>query len=162
FITTSNHDDALYIPSDDRRNAIAKSECLPTDFASEYFERLVHWYFYEHGINHVAALLQRYDLSNFNPKLAPPTTEAFWNMVNIDRGRDHGEVTDAIEALAEQIGKKLGKKPDAHGNYDPPEALTIPLLLGVAPSLEWLTDRKMSRAISHRIQRCGYVPAPNR
>src|SRR5262249_4188906 len=61
-----------------------------------------------------------------------------------------------------QLGKKQGKKPNAHGNYDPPDALTITLLLTVAASLEWLTDRKMSRAISHRIQRCGYVATLNR
>jgi hypothetical protein len=162
FITTSNHDDALYIPSNDRRNAVAKSECTRADFSPEYFDELYHWYYHKGGINHVVAYLQQYDLSNFNPKLAPPKTEAFWNMVNIDRGSDHGELADAIEALGEQLGKKLGRKPDAHGNYDPPDALTITLLLTVAPSLEWLTDRRMSRAISHRLRRCGYVRAPNR
>jgi hypothetical protein len=83
-------------------------------------------------------------------------------MVSADRGPDYGELADAIEALGEQLSKKLGKKPDTHGNYEPPEALTINLLLTVAPSLEWLTDRKTSRATSHRIQRCGYVPALNR
>jgi hypothetical protein len=162
FITTSNHDDAIYLPSNDRRNAIGKSECTLNDFLSGYFDALIHWYFHEHGINHVAALLQQYDLTHFNPKLAPPKTQAFWEMVNIDRGPEHGELTDAIEALGEQNGKKLGKKPDADGNYAPPEALTIPSLLTVAPSLEWLVERKMSRAISHRIQRCGYVPVSNR
>src|SRR5215831_6334230 len=162
FITTSNHDDALYMPSNDRRNAIAKSERTRADFPKEYFDELNHWYHHEGGIGHVVAYLQQYDLSNFNPKLAPPKTEAFWHMVNVDRGPGHGELTDAIEALGEQIGKKLGKKPDAHGDYDPPDALTIALLLTVAPSLEWLIDRKMSRATAHRIQRCGYVATLNR
>ena len=162
FITTSNHDDALYLPANDRRNAVAKSECTRADFAPEYFDELTHWYYYEGGINHVVAYLQQYDLSNFNPKLAPPKTEAFWSMVSADRGSDHGELTDAIEALGEQLGKKQGKKPDAHGNYGFPAALTITMLLTVAPSLEWLTDRKTSRAISHRIRRCGYVATLNR
>jgi hypothetical protein len=162
FIITSNHEDALYLPADDRRNAVAKSERKPTDFHKAYFDELHHWYYHEGGIGHVVAYLQHYDLANFNPKRAPPKTEAFWSMVSVDRGADHGELTDAIEALGEQLGKKQGKKPDAHGNYGVPAALTIPLLLTVAPSLEWLTERKMSRAISHRIQRCGYVATLNR
>jgi hypothetical protein len=162
FITTSNHDDATYLPADDRRNAIAKSERMPADFHKDYFDELVHWYYHEGGINHVVAYLQSYDLANFNPKLAPPKTEAFWGMVNVDLGPDHGELTDAIDALGEQLGKKQGKKPDAYGNYDPPDALTVALLLTVAPSLEWLTDRKMSRAIAHRIKRCGYIVTQNR
>jgi hypothetical protein len=162
FITTSNHDDATYLPADDRRNAVAKSERTHTDFHKEYFDELYYWYYHENGIGHVVAYLQVYDLANFNPKLAPPKTEAFWGMVNIDLGPDHGELTDAIEALGEQLGKKQGKKPDAHGNYDPPDALTVSLLLTVAPSLEWLTDRKMSRAIAHRLKRCGYIPTQNR
>jgi hypothetical protein len=162
FITTSNHDDAFYLPADDRRNAIAKSECQPADFPKEYFDALAHWYYDQGGICHVVAYLQNYDLANFNPKLAPPKTEAFWGMVSVDRGAEHGELTDAIEALGQQIGKKQGKTPDAHGNYGFPAALTITQLLTVAPSLEWLTDRKMSRAISHRLQRCGYVTTLNR
>ena len=155
FITTSNHDDALYMPSDDRRNAIAKSECTPPD--CKYFERLVHWYFYEYGINHVAAFLQHYDLSNFNPKLAPPKTEAFWNMVNIDRGPEHNELADAIDAVAVELGHKR----DVNGNIEPPDALTLAMLAAKAPSAEWLTDRKKSRSIPHRMQRCGYVSVSN-
>ena len=80
----------------------------------------------------------------------------------MDRGADHGELTDAIETLGEQLGKKQGRKPDAHGNYGFPAALTITMLLTVAPSLEWLTDRKTSRATSHRLKRCGYVATLNR
>jgi hypothetical protein len=161
FITTSNHEDALYLPVDDRRNAIAKSECTRADFHKDYFDELYHWY-YAGGINHVVAYLQNYNLANFNPKLAPPKTEAFWGMVSVDRGSEHGELTDAIEALGKQIAQKKGKTPDAQGNYGFPTALTITMLLTLAPSLEWLTDRKMSRAISHRIRRCGYVAVLNR
>src|SRR5262249_14697272 len=156
FIITSNHDDALYLPADDRRNAIVKSECTRADFRKEYFDELFHWYYHEGGINHVVAYLQNYDLANFNPKLAPPKTKAFWGMVSVDRGAD-GELTDAIEALGQQIGKKQGKTPDAHGKYGFPAALTITMLQTVAPSLEWLTDRAKSRATAHRLKRCGYV-----
>ena len=157
FITTSNHDDALYMPSDDRRNGIAKSECTSDDFLSDYFDKLYRWYFHEHGINHVAALLQHYHLSNFNPKLAPPKTEAFWSMVNVDRGPEHSELADAIDAVAVELGHKR----DANGNIKPPDALTLAMLATKAPSAEWLTDRKKSRTVPHRLQRCGYVITQN-
>ena len=49
FITTSNHDDALYLPADDRRNAIAKSECTSADFHKDYFNELVLVATFVHG-----------------------------------------------------------------------------------------------------------------
>jgi hypothetical protein len=157
FITTSNHDNALYLPENDRRNAVSKSGCSSSDFAPNYFDKYYHWLYHEHGINHVAALLQHYDLSNFNPKLAPPKTEAFWSMVNIDRGPEHNELADAIDAVAVELGHKY----DANGNIAPPHALTLAMLAVKAPSAEWLTDRKKSASIPHRLQRCGYIFVTN-
>jgi len=157
FIITSNHDDALYLPEDDRRNAVSRSECTRADFSPEYFDELYHWYYDEGGINHVVAYLQQYDLSNFNPKLAPPKTEAFWRVVGVDRGLEHNELADAIDAVAVELGHQR----DANGNIEPPDALTLAMVSAKAPSAEWLTDRKKSRTIPHRLQRCGYVIAPN-
>ena len=157
FITTSNHDDAVYLPENDRRNAVSRSERTCTDFSQEYFNELYHWYYHENGINHVVAYLQQYDLSNFNPKLAPPKTEAFWRVVGVDRGPEHNELADAIDAVAVELGHKR----NANGNVEPPDALTLAMLSVKAPSAEWLMDRKKSRGIPHRLQRCGYVIAPN-
>jgi hypothetical protein len=157
FLITSNHDDALYLPEEDRRNAVSRSECTSSDFASDYFDKLHHWYHHEHGINHIAALLHQYDLSNFNPKLAPPKTAAFWRIVSTDRGPEHNELADAIDAVAIELGHKR----DANGNIEPPDALTLAMLAVKATSAEWLTDRKKSRSIPHRLQRCGYVLSPN-
>jgi hypothetical protein len=157
FIVTSNYDDALYLPADDRRNAVSRSECTRADFADEYFNELYHWYFHENGINHVAAYLQQYDLTNFNPKLAPPKTQAFWSVVGVDRGPEHNELADAIDAVAVELGHKR----DANGNIEPPDALTLAMLTVKAPGAEWLMDRKKHRSIPHRLQRCGYVIAPN-
>jgi hypothetical protein len=157
FIITSNHDDAIYLPADDRRNAVSRSECTSADFHKEYFNELYHWYYHEGGINHVVAYLQNYDLSNFNPKLAPPKTGAFWRVVGVDRGPEHNELADAIDAVAVELGHKR----DANGNVEPPDALTLAMLSAKAPGAEWLMDRKKSRTIPHRLQRCGYVIAPN-
>jgi len=157
FITTSNHEDALYLPADDRRNAIAKSKCTRADFDKGYFDELYHWYYYEGGINHVVAYLQSYDLANFNPKLAPPKTEAFWEMVNIDRGPEHAVLADAIDQIAEERDHKR----DADGNIKPPDALTLAELAVKAPGIEWLTDQRKNRAIRHRLKRCGYTIVSN-
>jgi hypothetical protein len=158
FIITSNHHDALYLPEDDRRHLVGVSECTRADFAESYFDDFYRWYAQENGIGHVIAYLDQYDLTNFNPKLAPPKTEAFWSMVDVDRGADYGELTDAIERLAVRLAEKFGLKADKNGN---PDALTIPLLVDVAPGLEWLCDRRMSRVIPHRLQRCGYIAVRN-
>jgi hypothetical protein len=97
-IITTNHPDALYLTADDRRYFVAMSRRKPEEFTAAFFEEFYHWYFKEGGIGHVTAYLQAYDLSKFNPHAAPPKTTAFWDMVNIDRGPEHGEIEDALDA----------------------------------------------------------------
>ena len=142
-VITTNHYDALFMPNNDRRHYITASECKRADFSATYFDELYVWFDQEGGIGHVAAYLREYDLASFNAKTAPPKTAAFWDMVNVERNTDYGELVDAIEAL---------------GN---PEALTLNELIAMAPSAEWLSDRKMSRTIPHRLRRCDYVRVPN-
>jgi Family of unknown function (DUF5906) len=142
-IITTNHPDALYLPSDDRRHFVAASECKRSDFSADYFDKMYTWYDKEGGIGHVAAYLREYDLTSFNAKMAPSKTAAFWDMVNVERSADYGELADAIDAL--------GK----------PEALTLNELIAVAPGAEWLSDRKMARTILYRLRRCEYVRVPN-
>jgi hypothetical protein len=153
-ILTTNHPDALYLPNDDRRHFVAASECKRSDFAADYFDKMYTWYDKEGGIGHVAAYLREYDLTNFNAKMTPPKTAAFWEMVNVERSTDYVELVNAIDTLA-----KLNAKPNA--KPEAPEALTINELIAVAPSVEWLSDRKMGRVIQHRLRRCGYVRVPN-
>jgi hypothetical protein len=142
-VITSNHQDALYLPEDDRRLLVANSPCKTGEFSPEFFTDFYHWYEKEGGIGHVIAYLKSYDLSEFNAYAAPPKTAGFWNIVAADRGPEHGELLDAIDAL--------GK----------PEALTVTDLISKAPSAEWLLDRKQSRAIPHHLRRCGYERTPN-
>jgi hypothetical protein len=142
-VITTNHPDALYLPSDDRRHFVAASESKRSDFPADYFDNFYVWYDKQGGIGHVIAYLQSYDLTSFNAKTAPLKTAAFWNMVNVERTADYGELADAIDAL--------GK----------PEALTLIELIEKAPGAEWLSDRKMGRVVQHRLQRCGYVRAAN-
>jgi hypothetical protein len=86
-------------------------------------------------------------------------------MVAADQGTEHGELLDAIDALGKEARDKAAKekgeviKEDAP--FERPEALTLGDLASKAPGAEWLTDRKLSRVIPHRLRRCGYERVPN-
>jgi hypothetical protein len=143
-VITSNHIDALYLTADDRRHHVARSERRRADFPKAFFDDFYRWYA-DGGVGHVAAYLRAYPLaqSGFDAKASPPQTAAFKEMVSFDRGIEYGELADAIDALGR------------------PEALTLAELAAKAPGVEWLTDRKQSRAVPHRLQRCGYIRTPN-
>jgi hypothetical protein len=143
MVITSNHRDALYLPPDDRRYFIAVSECKTDAFTPDYWKAFWNYYNHENGIADVIALLRERDLSKFDPKAPPLKTPGFWHVVNADHSPIEAELGDAIDALSK------------------PEALTIDDLVTKAPGADWLTDRKMSRAIPHRLERCGYLRTPN-
>jgi hypothetical protein len=143
MVVTSNHRDALHLPCDDRRYFITVSECKTDEFAPAYWDAFWNYYYHQNGINDVVAKLREHDLSKFDPKAPPLKTEGFWHMANVDRDFAEAELGDAID--------ELGK----------PDALIIDELVAKAPGADWLTDRKQSRAIPHRLERCGYVRTPN-
>jgi hypothetical protein len=164
-IITTNHQDALYLPEDDRRLLVANSPCKTGEFSAVFFDKLYHWYYDEGGIGHVIAFLKQYDLAQFNAYAAPPKTDGFWNMVAADQGTEHGELLDAIDALGKEARDKAARergetvKDDVP--FEKPEALTLGDLVSKAPGAEWMTDRKLSRSIPHRLRRCGYERVPN-
>jgi hypothetical protein len=141
-VVTTNYRDALYLRADDRRHFVGFSERRGEEFPAEFWNEFWSWYA-AGGFQHVAALLYRYDLSNFNPKAEPPKTNAFWDMVGADRGAAYGELADAIDALGE------------------PAALTIDELMAKAPSLEWLRDKDKRKFTMHQLTECGYVAVRN-
>ena len=143
MVITTNHRDALHLKADDRRHYVAFSERKIEDFSPEFWANFWSWYRNEDGIKHVVAYLHQHDLSGFDPKASPPKTPAFWYMVGADRGETHGELIDAIEALAF------------------PPALTINQLVEKAPELEWLLDRKMRRVIRKQLEEAGYLATEN-
>jgi hypothetical protein len=142
MIITTNYRDALFLPADDRRHYVAYSERRTEEFPTAFWTEFWAWYEAE-GFAHVAALLYQHDLSNFNPKAEPQKTEAFWDMVQADRGATFGELVDAIDAL---------------GN---PPALTLDELMVVAPGLEWLRDPSKRKATSHRLAESQYLNVHN-
>jgi hypothetical protein len=98
-------------------------------------------------------LLRERDLSKFDPKAPPPKTPGFWHMVNADRGEDHGEINDAIDAA--------GKARTPPITTPRPEALTIGELIGAAPSVAWLSELKMRRRAMKCLNDCGYIAVTN-
>ena len=145
FLITTNHKtDGIYLPADDRRHYVAWSDFTMEAFSKDYWDQFWAWY-YAGGFEHVAAYLAQHDISNFNPKAAPPQTPAFWEIVAVGEAPEDVEVADAIDRL---------------GN---PDVLTIKQLIANAtPGLvEWLSERKNRRAIPYRLESCGYVSVRN-
>lgn len=145
IITTNHKTDGIYLPADDRRHYVAWSEATKEQFDEEYWERLWGWYG-EDGIAHMAHHFATLDLSNFNAKAPPPKTNAFWEIVNASRAPEDAELADALD--------KLGR---------PPAVTLDDIKKEVGREFhEWLSDRRNTRQIPHRLEECGYIPARNR
>jgi Family of unknown function (DUF5906) len=148
LITTNHLTDGIFLPADDRRHYVAWSKCVPTNFASGYFNEIWKWYDDEGGDRHVAAYLATLDISDFDPKATPPKTSAFWSIVNANRTGEEGELQDVLD--------KLGN-PDAVTLDQIKEATPYNSYGGDKDSFgHWLRDRKNRKAINHRLDNCGY------
>jgi hypothetical protein len=146
IITTNHKTDGIYLPPDDRRHFVCWSSRTKHDpeFQNGYWRDLYGWY-RDGGMAHVAAYLQRRDISAFDPNSPPPITEAFWAIVTSNQAPEEAELNDLIDS----IGK--------------PRAFTLSHLLLKAESefAEWAKDRRNRRVIPHRLERCGYVSVRN-
>jgi Family of unknown function (DUF5906) len=142
IISTNYRTDGIYLSEQDRRHFVAWSELRKTDFPDDYFSDIWEW-FDRSGAEHVAAYLNELDLSDFNPKVPPPKTEAWRTIVSAHYAPEAAELADTIDKL---------------GN---PTALTIDDLVSTAPQLDWLYELKSRRVIPHRLEDCGYLRVSN-
>src|SRR5262245_50736300 len=144
IITTNHKTDGLYLPPDDRRTYATWSPLTLADIPNGYFDEMYNW-FDRGGAGHVAAYLSTLGLSDFNPKSPPPKTQAFWEIVNANRAPEDAELADIIDSL------------------ESPDVLTIPKIIAKADQdfANWLSDRRNSRQIPHRLESCGYVAVQN-
>jgi hypothetical protein len=145
-IVTTNHPDAIALPSDDRRFFVIWSHLTKEDFTEQYWIDLWAW-FDGGGIEIVADHLANMDLSGFNPKAYPLHTEAWHQMVGFSAAPEDAELADAIDLL--------GK----------PDAITVGCIvkrLGVVNGLSvFLQERRNSRSVPARFKKCEYVPVRN-
>src|SRR5262249_44695305 len=115
-----------------------------TDFPDGYWNTLWGWY-HAGGFGHVAAHLAALDLSDFDPKAPPPKTPAFWEIVGANQAPEEGELQDLLDEM---------------GN---PDVVTLAQLIAhsTGETQAWLADRKIRRALPHRLDRVKYVPVRN-
>ena len=144
IITTNHKTDGIFLPTDDRRHYVAWSDAAKEQFDPIYWKRFWRWYT-EGGFEHVAQYLATLDLAAFDPKAPPPKTSAFWEIVDASRSPEDAEMADALDEL------------------ERPNAVTLKRVSAVASNnfADWLTDRRNSRRIPHRLEGCGYVPVRN-
>jgi hypothetical protein len=144
-IITSNHKtDGIYLPADDRRHFVAWSDLTKEEFTPAYWNGLWEWYA-RGGYGHVAAYLDKLDLTSLDPKAPPPKTSAFWDIVDANRAPEDAELADVLDSM------------------ENPDATTLLRITDSAAGeiQAWLRDRKNRRAIPHRLEKCGYVPVRN-
>ena len=145
IITTNHKTDGIYLPADDRRHFVAWSPLTRDSFPAEYWSKLYSWYA-KGGLGHVAAYLRTLPLDGFDAKAPPPKTPAFWDIVASNQAPEDAELADALETLGW------------------PNAVTVSSIALVAPEefRTFLTDRRNSRRIPHRLEDCGYNVVRNR
>jgi hypothetical protein len=145
-ILTSNHlTDGLYLPPDDRRHSVAKSELTKEAFEPGFWAELWGWYS-NGGLQHVAAYLAALDISKFDAKAPPPKTPAFYAIVDSNRSPEEAELEDEIDDLGR------------------PDALTLKQVIEAGRGSDfsvWLNERKNRRIVPHRLEKVGYVAARN-
>jgi len=145
IITTNHKADGIYLPADDRRHFVAWSDLdKDKDFGPGYWSDLWSWYV-NGGDRHVAAYLAEFDISSFDPKAPPPKTPAFWDIVDAGRASEDAELADTLDRM---------------GN---PDATTLARIMNEANGefAVWIKDRRNRKAISYRLEECGYVPVRN-
>jgi Family of unknown function (DUF5906) len=144
IITSNYKTDGIYLAADDRRHYVAWSNRTEMDFEEGYWRDLYGWY-KGGGVEHVAAYLATYELTNFDPKAPPPKTSAFYEIAGAGKAPEEAELADALD--------KLGR----------PDAVTLSQVADKA-ALDfaiWIRDRRNSRLIPHRMEACGYVAVQN-
>jgi Bifunctional DNA primase/polymerase, N-terminal/Family of unknown function (DUF5906) len=146
MVVTTNHQDAIALPADDRRCFVMWSTLTKEDFTEQYWTDLYAW-FANGGNEIVAHYLATLDLSGFNAKAYPLRTEAWHQMVGFSAAPEDAELADAIDVL---------------GN---PDALTVAAVIVKADNIalrDYLRERRNSRSIPLRFNKCEYVPVRNK
>lgn len=152
MIITTNEKDGFYLPADDRRHYVAWSDLAEGDFCANYWNDMYHW-FEDGGYHHVAAYLDTVDLSGFDAKAPPKKTDAFWEIVGVNRAPEVSELGDALDQLQNKLKLK-----------EWPVVVVLSQVLEAVQKQdfkEWLQERKNRRWIPNRFNEVGYVQVRN-
>lgn len=143
-VVTTNYQDGMYLPPDDRRFFVAWSELTSDDFPTGYWQELYGWY-ENGGAEHVAAHLATLDLSEFGPKARPPWTAAKAAMVDAGQDPETSMFADALDKM------------------DNPNAVVLAELAAWGDDeLEMLlSDKKNARRVPKLLEEVGYVRTVN-
>jgi hypothetical protein len=143
-VVMSNHGtDGIYIPADDRRFYVASSSLKKEDFTEQYWKDLWGWYD-NGGDKAVAAYLQNFDLSDFNPKAPPPKTDAWWAIVAASSSSEDGELAELFDKLGNPGAIILEELRDEARHE------------GLTDFANWLSDPKSRRALPSKLAEMGY------
>ena len=149
-VLTTNHKTAgIYLPMDDRRHYVAWSDVRKENFDEQYWRDLWHW-LNNGGDAAVVGYLKSVNLEDFNPKAAPPKTEAFFAIVQ-------GNINPEDLALA-------GLTVQADGTKYP--AVTIDMLVNASGNanndlFSLIREPKNRRRIPLMMERAGYENVRN-
>lgn len=144
-VVTTNYEDGLYLPADDRRFLVAWSERTRDEFNGDFWRDFWEWYD-GGGFEHVATHLNTLDLAGFDLKAPPPMTAG--KLAMIDAGRDvHlgpiGEALDKMRAAGLRTDAVTPQDLVAHGDS--------------AEVYELLTSAKNARNVPRVMAVWGYV-----
>jgi hypothetical protein len=154
LIISSNNKAGLFLPPEDRRNFVAWSSRVRTDFELGYFKRLHDWYSEPGTAHHIAAYLASVDLSDFDPKATPPETDAWRDIVGANRTTEASLVGDLVASL---------------DPFDTPAVFTVDELRKAAARdlsrfgdlHDLLNHTGKAKILSHRLNEAGYSPVRN-
>jgi hypothetical protein len=147
IITTNHLTDGMYLPPDDARYYVAWTDQKRDEEIADRCDRLWMWYKRPeaHAWAHVAAYLHSIDISQWNSKVPPPRTEAWYDMVGGALAHEAGDLAELLDGM------------------DSPDAVTLRAVVNNATGTfhQFLTDRANRRLIGHRFRDCGMTPVKN-
>lgn len=155
-LTTNHPAGAMHIPDDDRRLFVIWSDVKKDEYTEAQWTAYWDWFNGENscqgqqpGREHVAALLQVWDIRDFKPKATPPRTAAWDAMVAASRSEGDNELADVLDGM--------GRPPAVTLNM----MRTYVELMKCEGVKEDLEDRKMGPRWAGRMAAAGYTPCRN-
>lgn len=140
-IITSNHSlNSIYLPPEDRRYFVCKSEVGPEDFEEGFWTDLWKWYQGE-GFKHCNSFLRSRDLSRYDPKAPPRKTEAFKQIVSSNMAPQSEELAGILDDLQNPIVVTIDQIESA-ADFD---------------FREWLNEPKNKQNLVYRLSDAGYT-----